>query len=123
MVCRCPEGYPDNGSGQFSQKLPLEDWISFNNGQRAHYNFLEQFGSTIVLLLISGLFYTRLAVIAGLMFIVGRVCYSIGYRQGGPKGRMVGAGLCDLALILTFGAAAWGSFMFAGGINGLKAVF
>jgi hypothetical protein len=31
-------GYPDMGSGRYSAKLSDEEWIKFNNYQRAHYN-------------------------------------------------------------------------------------
>lgn len=34
-------GYPDMGSGYYSQKLSYYDWLRFNNAQRNHLNFLE----------------------------------------------------------------------------------
>jgi hypothetical protein len=30
------------GAGHFSQKLSLEDWMTFANAQRAHYNYIGQ---------------------------------------------------------------------------------
>ena len=34
-------GFPDSGSGRYSDKLDYGAWFKFNNWQRAHYNFLE----------------------------------------------------------------------------------
>ena len=52
-------GYPDNGSGIFADKLAVDDWITFNNAQRAHYNYLEGLPATIVSLLVAGLAYPK----------------------------------------------------------------
>ncbi len=35
------DGYPDLGSGVYSEKLSYKDWFNFNLSQRAHFNFLE----------------------------------------------------------------------------------
>jgi glutathione S-transferase len=35
------DGYPDMGSGRFSEKLSYADWLYFNRAQRVHYNFIE----------------------------------------------------------------------------------
>jgi hypothetical protein len=31
-------GYPDMGNGRYAAKLSDDDWLKFNNYQRAHYN-------------------------------------------------------------------------------------
>jgi hypothetical protein len=36
-------GYPDDGQGRLSDKLNDEQWFTFNNYRRAHYNYLEVF--------------------------------------------------------------------------------
>lgn len=33
-------GYPDSGNGWYSKNLNYEQWYEFNNGQRAHANFV-----------------------------------------------------------------------------------
>ena len=39
---RAPEfGYPDCGSGRYSQELSYKDWFYLNCSQRAQLNFLE----------------------------------------------------------------------------------
>jgi len=35
------EGYPDMGSGRYSDKLSWKDWYYFNLAQRCHMNYLE----------------------------------------------------------------------------------
>eukprot|EP01102_Stenamoeba_stenopodia_P016344 TRINITY_DN5706_c0_g1_i1.p1 TRINITY_DN5706_c0_g1~~TRINITY_DN5706_c0_g1_i1.p1 ORF type:complete len:156 (+),score=36.05 TRINITY_DN5706_c0_g1_i1:130-597(+) len=96
--------YPDNGSGIFAHKLPVEDWKEFNNYQRVHYNYLEGIASILTFLLLSGVFYPRYAAINGAIYIVGRQLYAFGYWSKGPKGRMIGALLLDLALVALFGS-------------------
>ena len=48
-------GYPDMGSGRYSALLPYADWLSFNNAQRAHQNYIEGATSAVTLALVSGL--------------------------------------------------------------------
>ena len=92
--------YPDQGSGIYANKLKESDWITFNNYQRAHYNFLEGIASALTLLFISGLFYPRLVGVLGAVYNVGRLLYAIGYQRNGPKGRTVGVILVDGALVV-----------------------
>lgn len=115
-------GYPDMGSGKFAEKLSVSEWMEFNNAQRAHYNYVEGVASILTFLLISGLFFPRLTVLLGAVYIVGRFAYGVGYRTAGARGRMVGALLLDLALLKALGCACYGAFNFAGGVNGLKAL-
>jgi len=37
------------GSGLYASKLDEEDWVTFNNAQRAHYNYLEGVASILAL--------------------------------------------------------------------------
>eukprot|EP01017_Pseudomicrothorax_dubius_P037616 TRINITY_DN5537_c0_g1_i4.p1 TRINITY_DN5537_c0_g1~~TRINITY_DN5537_c0_g1_i4.p1 ORF type:complete len:199 (-),score=37.01 TRINITY_DN5537_c0_g1_i4:139-735(-) len=96
------EGYPDMGNGFYSTKLGYKEWYKFNCGQRAHYQFVEHIGTIIPLLLITGLTFTKLSIILGVLNIVGRVLYSYGYISGGPTGRLRGAGLIFLTTMPTF---------------------
>eukprot|EP00005_Dracoamoeba_jomungandri_P005421 CAMPEP_0174258656 /NCGR_PEP_ID=MMETSP0439-20130205/7616_1 /TAXON_ID=0 /ORGANISM="Stereomyxa ramosa, Strain Chinc5" /LENGTH=156 /DNA_ID=CAMNT_0015342247 /DNA_START=37 /DNA_END=507 /DNA_ORIENTATION=+ len=113
-------GYPDMGNGRYSQKLTHEQWLEFNNYQRAHYNYVEGAASIMTLELLAGLFYPKLSAIAGFVYVIGRALYAIGYRRNGPQGRLIGALLLDGGIVTLFGAAVYGGFTFAGGIPGLK---
>lgn len=52
--------------------------------------------------LLSGLFYPQFSAAAGAMYSIGRLIYAFGYRAFGPKGRLVGALLFDVALLALF---------------------
>jgi len=91
--------YPDMGSGRYSVKLTEEQWFKFNCAQRAHQNYLEVLPMILSWLLIGGLKYPLYAVGFGVTTIVGRQFYSMGYRNTGPKGRSLGAGISAIGLI------------------------
>jgi len=116
-------GYPDMGNGRYSEKLTLEQWTTFNNYQRAHYNYVEGIASVLILELASGLFFPRLTFILGVSYLVGRQLYSSGYRSRGATGRLVGAIIVDVALVVLLGSALFGGWKFAGGIAGLRKLF
>ena len=99
------QGYPDHGSGRYSQKLPYKAWFELNNAQRCHQNFLETVGLLIFGLLVSGLYFTQTAAILGAVHFVGRVLYIAGYvSKRGADGRLIGAfaahGTTLIALVL-----------------------
>jgi hypothetical protein len=130
-------GYPDDGQGRLAEKLTDEQWFTFNNYRRAHMNYLEvcfffifYFKENILFylkgafpvlipLLISGLSYTRLAFIAGLIYIIGREIYSQGYRRSGSKGRLYGALMLDLALLILWASSLYTCWHWGNGFNGL----
>jgi hypothetical protein len=72
------------GSGRYSQELPYNDWLRFNNAQRAHYNFVEGISTSITLLIIGGFYYPVISASFGLAMIIGRMIYSVGYTLRGP---------------------------------------
>eukprot|EP00011_Vannellida_sp_DIVA3-517-6-12_P009946 CAMPEP_0114607786 /NCGR_PEP_ID=MMETSP0168-20121206/2243_1 /TAXON_ID=95228 ORGANISM="Vannella sp., Strain DIVA3 517/6/12" /NCGR_SAMPLE_ID=MMETSP0168 /ASSEMBLY_ACC=CAM_ASM_000044 /LENGTH=181 /DNA_ID=CAMNT_0001818665 /DNA_START=210 /DNA_END=755 /DNA_ORIENTATION=+ len=111
-------GYPDMGSGIFAQKLSYEDWVTFNNYQRAHYNYVEGAATAITAVLGCGVFNPRLAVTAGLTYIVGRSLYALGYRAKGAKGRTAGVLLVDVALLTMVGYTLYQGFTVGGGVAG-----
>ena len=97
-------GYPDMGTGLYSQRLSYKDWYAFNNAQRVHGNFIEMAPSTFVWLLIAGLYFPIPAAAIGLGVFFARLIYSIGYSgEKGPQGRIFGALLNDLFLLGLFG--------------------
>lgn len=104
MICVDSEdapkgGYPDMGCGRYAAKLSDEDWLLFNNAQRAHYNFVEGVATYILLILVSGLYYPLYATYLGIAIFIGRLLFSIGYVSKGPNGRLIGALLVDFGLL------------------------
>ena len=95
-------GYPDTGNGIYAEKLSYKDWFTFNNWQRAHLNFWETIAPVFTLLLICAIHQRTLAVVCGFTIFFGRVIYSLGYCAKGPKGRLVGAIMYDLAFVAAF---------------------
>lgn len=108
-------GMPDMGSGRYSSKLSYQAWFEFNNGQRAHYNFLEMAPTTFMWLFIAGIYFPIPAAIIGVLVIIFRLLYSIGYTQSGPKGRLVGALGNDFCLLGLLGLSLASGIMFAMG--------
>ena len=112
-------GYPDMGNGKYSGKLTYEQWYKFNNAQRAHYNFLEFAPSCLVMHFIAGIYFPVPAAALGLAVIIGRIVYSVGYVNGGPKGRLIGALIGDLVLLGQLGLSIASSIMFIQGKEAL----
>ena len=91
--CTVPkQGYPDHGSGRYSQKLPYKAWFELNNSQRCHQNFLETVAVLVLGLLVAGLKFPNAAAILGGIHFIGRIFYILGYTSSrGADKRMVGA--------------------------------
>ena len=100
------------GSGIYSQKLNYKQWYDFNNAQRAHYNYLEMAPTTLVWLFCAGVYFPIPAAIIGLLVIILRIIYSVGYVKGGPQGRLIGALGNDLALLGLLGLSLASGVMF-----------
>ena len=80
-------GNPDMGSGRYSDKLSYKDWFEFNNAQRVHYNYVEQFGPTLLFLLVAGIGSPIFAAVYGWIYFVGRMLYTFSYTILGPNTR------------------------------------
>jgi glutathione S-transferase len=108
-------GYPDMGNGRYSAKLSYDKWYKFNNAQRAHMNFIEFAPSTFVLLFIAGIYFPIPSAAIGLAVILGRIAYSIGYTNGGPAGRIIGAFINDIAILGLLGLSLASGIFFIQG--------
>ena len=92
-------GHPDDGNGYYSQKLSYKDWYEFQNVQRAHYNFLETIIPVAIMTSITAINQPLWAAICGFILAFARILYAQGYKRFGPKGRVAGAVITDLALL------------------------
>jgi glutathione S-transferase len=57
----------------------------FNCAQRSHHNFVENYTPMLTGMLISGLRFPKFAAVAGAIWIVGRVIYTLGYTSTSAK--------------------------------------
>lgn len=103
-------GYPDMGTGRYSDTLSYSDWLYFNKAQRIHYNLVEQVGSMITFTLLAGIYYPKWAFGNGLGWIVARVLYCGYLNDKGAEDpfRRIGAIMGDITLLLNF-ICAFGS--------------
>ena len=92
-------GYPDVGSGHYSDKLTYQQWFNFNVRQRCHKNYLEFLTPAVVFLLIGGLYIPWVSIGAGILFLFGRLGYTIGYIKQ-PKLRLPGFITSNTGLIV-----------------------
>lgn len=81
----------------------------FNCIQRAHQHTLEGQGSFLTLLFIGGLQYPKISAAAGVVYLLGRVAFALGYYTGDPDKRRWGgfahlAELCLLGNAVSFAA-------------------
>ena len=74
-------GWPDNGEGRYSEKLPYKQWFDFNNAMRVHQNFVEQLPIMLVFLSVGGLVLPRAAWIIGFLNVLARFIYTVMYTQ------------------------------------------
>ena len=96
-------GYPDCGNGYYSDKLDYSVWYDFNCKQRAYKNMLEFLTPVVVFVLVGGLELPWVSIGFGLLFMVGRLLYAIGYAWGGrPKLRMPGMIMSNIGVVMLF---------------------
>jgi glutathione S-transferase len=106
--------YPDMGNGRHAQKLTDDQWEEFGNAQRTHYNYVEGIASVITFQLLGGLFYPKLNATLGALYIAGRALYTYGYKTKGPKGRLPGVLVLELALLAQVGVTIYGAVRLLG---------
>mmetsp|Transcript_80770 Transcript_80770/g.112196 ORF Transcript_80770/g.112196 Transcript_80770/m.112196 type:complete len:110 (-) Transcript_80770:48-377(-) len=95
------------GCGWYSKKMGYEQWFTFNNAIRAHYNFLEGIGLIIVMILVAGIHFVPWAYGFGFAYCVSRIIYTEGYIRKGPAGRGLGALLVDICILGLLILSVW----------------
>jgi uncharacterized membrane protein YecN with MAPEG domain len=88
------------GEGRYSKKLSQEKWMEFKNAQRAHQNYKEWITIQLALYMVAGMFTPTFTFWSCVSTIIGRGIYTVGYKMFGPKGRMAGAVIYEIPLIL-----------------------
>ena len=73
-------------------------------------NLLEVLIPFAIMAGITAINQPMLAAICSLVFLLGRILYACGYCNGGPKGRIPGAILTDLAILGVLAGAFWSIF-------------
>jgi len=98
------------GNGFFSKNITYAQWFKMNNNLRVHYNFLEHVPLVTTLILVNGIILPTTSLVIGIIYILARIAFTIGYMIGGPNARLPGAltgTLCTLAL---FGCSIYGIY-------------
>ena len=93
----------------FPYGYSYDEWVRFNDGQRAHYNYLEAAPTVLALLLIGGTRAPVFSTVAGVTYIFGRELYAQGYAKKGPQARNFGAAIGGVSMISLLGAAIYSS--------------
>jgi MAPEG family len=63
------------GNGRYTIDWSYDQWFTFNNYQRAHYNYMEHLTQVIVWILISIFYQPLAAAILGFIYALGRLIY------------------------------------------------
>ena len=95
-------GAPDNGNGYYADKLSYAEWYHFNNVQRTQLNSLELNFIMAIFMLVGTFNYPTVGFSFSVLMVVGRLIFVVGYEKCGPKGRIPGALLADVAIIGLF---------------------
>lgn len=97
--------YRPTGKQRKVCKVPYPRMVSsnpedgFSKAMRVHYNTLESMPQYIVMQVLAGLWWPMYAVVAGLLWIVGRALYANGYMKR-PEARLTGSTVFLVGLLL-----------------------
>ena len=93
-------GYPDAGSGRYIMRAGYKAWYEFNTAQRVHIQYMESVTQVLCMQLFAGLQWPLPTMVIGIIYLIGRILYTMGYKSGGVKGRVYGAPLVMLIQML-----------------------
>lgn len=79
------QGYPDTGSGRYSKMLSYRSWLLYNTKARAAANLLESVLIVTVFILVAAIKLPKAAAVLGLLYLLVRIQYVVGYTTHMPK--------------------------------------
>ena len=81
-----PDGIaqPDQGTGWYSRKLPLAQWVRLMSAQRIIFNYIESFPTMIMFTVISSLYFPIPALVGIWGTLLGRLIFVVGYKKSPP---------------------------------------
>ena len=94
-----PVGYPDPGSGKYTEAMSLKQWYELACGQRVVANYLGQIHLPLVTVPIAGLYSDIAAIALGAFYMITRIWFGVAYARKGPRARNVPVALMYLALL------------------------
>ena len=74
-------GQPDQGTGWYSRKLPLDKWVAFMSSQRVLMNYVEWMPLIAFFTLICGWLFPLVGIVTSWAIVLGRIMYVIGYLK------------------------------------------
>ena len=74
-------GYPDTGFGKYTFEAGYKVWYELAKGQRVHLNYLEGHCQLFACELVAGLYLPIVTAVLGLVYILGRLAFHIGYMM------------------------------------------
>jgi glutathione S-transferase len=78
-------------------------------------NYLEQLTAIVTLELLSGLFFPRLSAAIGVVYIIGRIVFTLGFKsKSGVSKRGTGFLICILSQISLFAITVYSGLKMAG---------
>lgn len=57
----------------------------------------------LLIAIIAGIGFPQYAFAIDIIYVIGRLLFSIGYMSSGPSGRLTGALICDFAILANLG--------------------
>ena len=78
-------GFPDSGEGRYAAKLDYEAWVILNKCNRYHSEFVQKLPLFVIVLMVSGLYLPKLAMIVGICNAVVRFLSIMAFMQFGSE--------------------------------------
>ena len=101
-------GYPDSGTGRYSDRLEYKDWVLLNAGMRVHQNSTETIVPAIIGIAVSGIFFPYISTGLAIGYFLTRLLY--GYMYANLKAVEIPYILNIIFVIGSIGLAGYGCY-------------